>query len=401
MDPRDAGGGDDLRRRAGDPDHASRRADDPMSILYVTARYPPFVGGTEIHTAEVAQRMVKRGHDVTVLTTAFEPLPTGEEFVSGVRVVRVRARPADVDFYIAPGVASYVRRHRWDIVHCQGYHTFVAPLAMGAALLTKQPLIVTFHSGGHSSRLRRWLRPVQQLALRPMLARADRLIGVSKFETDFFRRRLHLPPSRFETITNGVAREFIDVDVEPSEHESVVCSVGRLERYKGHHRVIEALPRIRDRVPDVRLRIVGDGPYRRQLEQLAARLDVADIVEFVVIRPEDRKSMAELFRSAHLVTLLSDYESQGVVGLEALAVGRPLVVADGTALAELGQYGDVSIVPPGADAATIGAMIVRTLQETATGGRSFVPMWDQTVEALEAVYADVLAARSSGSTTRA
>lgn len=371
-----------------------------MSILYVTARYPPFVGGTEIHTAEVARRMVARGHDVTVLTTCFEPLPTGEEVIDGVRVVRVRARPADYDFYFAPAVYSYIRSGRWGVVHCQGYHTFVAPLAMAAALRTKQPLVVTFHSGGHSSAVRRSLRPVQQAALRPLLARADRLIGVSRFETDFFRRRLRLSADHFETITNGVAQDFLDVNGDAATEQTIVCSVGRLERYKGHHRVIEALPAIRKKIPDVMLRIVGDGPYRPQLESLARRLEVDDIVEFVVIGPEDRQAMAALFRSSRLVTLLSDYESQGVVGLEAIAVGRPLVVADGTALAELAQFGEISIVPPAADAQTIGALIVHKIKEESHPTRTFVPMWEQTVAALEAVYDDVLAARASDGRTR-
>ena len=120
----------------------------PLSLLYVTARYPPFVGGTEIHTAEVARRMVARGHDVTVLTTAFEPLPTGEETVEGVRVVRVRAWPADFDFYFAPGIRSTIIAGRWDLIHCQGYHTFVAPAAMIAAVTSRQPFIVTFHMEG-------------------------------------------------------------------------------------------------------------------------------------------------------------------------------------------------------------------------------------------------------------
>jgi glycosyltransferase involved in cell wall biosynthesis len=101
-----------------------------------------------------------------------------------------------------------------------------------------------------------------------------------------------------------------------------------------------------------------------------------------------------------LVTLLSDYESQGVVGLEAIAVGRPLVVADGTALAELGQYGEVSIVPPAADAETIGALVAHKLRQASAPLRTFVPAWEQTVDALEDVYADVLTARQSA-TTRA
>jgi glycosyltransferase involved in cell wall biosynthesis len=357
--------------------------------LYVSARYPPFVGGTEIHTAEVARRMVLRGHDVTVLTTAFEPMPTGESIVEGVRVVRLRAWPADLDLYFTPSLYSWIRRGKWDIVHCQGYHTFVAPIAMAAAIAAHQRFVVTFHSGGHSSMVRRSLRPLQQQLLRPMLKRADRLIGVSQFETDFFRRRLRLPESQFATITNGVSPDFLEVSSETAGTRTVICSVGRLERYKGHHRVIEALPALRKLVPDVVLYIIGDGPYRARLETLARRLGVRDCVEFMSVDPGERRKMAELFRSADLVTLLSDYESQGVVGLEAIAVGRPLLVADGTALAELGRFGEVSVVPPAADKHSLAGLIARKLRENVTPRRDLVPLWENTADALEKLYYDV------------
>ncbi|HEY4610621.1 MAG TPA: glycosyltransferase family 4 protein [Ilumatobacteraceae bacterium] len=363
---------------------------DSLRILYISARYPPFVGGTEIHTAEVARRMVDRGHDVTVLTTAFEPIPTGEQVVEGVPVVKVRAWPADFDLYIAPALSRFIKHGSWDIVHCQGYHTFVAPMAMAAAIRARQRFVVTFHSGGHSSMLRRSLRPLQQQLLRPMLKRAERLIGVSQFETDFFRRRLHLPANQFATITNGVSPDFLEVSDDNDTSRRVICSVGRLERYKGHHRVIETLPALRKLVPNVVLYIVGDGPYRTQLQTLVRRLDVADIVEFLSVDPGERRQMAELFRSAHLIALLSDYESQGVVGLEAIAVGRPLLVADGTALAELGKYGAVSVVPPNVDKYSLAEVIARKLQEDVSPPRHLVPLWENTADQLETLYRELV-----------
>jgi len=363
---------------------------DALTILYISARYPPFVGGTEIHTAEVARRMAARGHDVTVLTTVFEPIPTGESVIEGVRVVKVRAWPADFDFYLAPSLYRFVKSGSWDIVHCQGYHTFVAPIAMAAAISAHQRFVVTFHSGGHSSMFRRTMRPLQQQMLRPMLKRAARLIGVSQFETDFFRRRLRLPASQFATITNGVSPDFLDASGEMETSRRVICSVGRLERYKGHHRVIETLPALRKLVPNVLLYIVGDGPYRRQLEALVERLDVGDIVEFISVDPAERRQMAELFRSAHLIALLSDYESQGVVGLEAIAVGRPLLVADGTALAELDRYCDVSVVPPNVDKYSLAELIARNLTDDSSPPRHLVPLWDNTADELESLYREIV-----------
>ena len=275
-------------------------------------------------------------------------------------------------------------------MHCQGYHTFVAPMAMAAAIAAHQRFVVTFHSGGHSSMFRRSLRPLQQLLLLPMLKRADRLIGVSEFESDFFRRRLHLPASKFATISNGVSPDFLDVHSEAERSRSIICSVGRLERYKGHHRVIEALPEVLKIIPNVVLYIVGDGPYRQRLETLARRLGIRNHIEFITVDPRERRQMAELFRSANLITLLSDYESQGVVGLEAIAVGRPLLVADGTAFAELGKFGEVSVVPPFADKYSLAGLIARKLQEDLSPPRSVVPVWDNAADAIEALYRDVL-----------
>jgi len=358
--------------------------------LYVVARYPPLVGGTEVHTAEIAKRMRGRGHDVTVLTTTVEAGSATTDVEDGTTVVRVRAWPRRADWYFAPGVVPFIARRRWDIVHCQGYHTLVAPLAMGAAIASRQPFVVTFHSGGHSSWVRRRVRPLQRRLLRPGLKRADRLIGVSEFETEFFRRRLRLARTPFVTIPSGVSREFLDSPPHPPSSRPVICSVGRLERYKGHHRVISALPEVRRLVPGAILRIVGDGSFRPQLEALAAQHGVQDYVEFLVIAPRERSRMADMFSSATVVTMLSQYESQGMMGLEALAVGRPLIVGEDTALAELGRYGDITIVPSDADDRTIATAIAEKVRAKPSVGRDLVPGWDTTVDALESLYFEIV-----------
>src|SRR5438128_1723946 len=117
-------------------------------VLLVTARYFPHIGGTETHVYEVAQRLARADVDVTVLATdPSATLPT-DEIVNGVHIKRVRAWPAHHDYYFAPGIYRFITQGQWDIVHCQGYHTLVAPLAMLAALRARIPYIVTFHSGG-------------------------------------------------------------------------------------------------------------------------------------------------------------------------------------------------------------------------------------------------------------
>ena len=181
------------------------------------------------------------------------------EDVEGVTVRRVRAWPANRDYYFAPEIGRIVREGEWDLVHLQSYHTLVAPITMAAAQRAHVPYVVTFHPGGHTSQLRNRLRGVQQLLLRPLLAGAERLIAVARFELEMFSRRLHLPHDKFVHIPNGCDIKAPDLAPDAVHKNGTIASVGRLERYKGHHHVVAALPYVLQERPDAHLVDCGHG----------------------------------------------------------------------------------------------------------------------------------------------
>ena len=162
-----------------------------MRILMVAARCHPFMGGIETHIQEVGPRLTARGYTVEVLTTDPSGEWPAEENVLGMHVRRVPAWPKAHDFYIAPGIFAAIRCGSWDLIHFQGYGTFVVPIGLLALATLRRdlPFVLTFHSGGHSSPLRNAVRRTQHALLRPLISRAERLIGVSDFDADFFRQR--------------------------------------------------------------------------------------------------------------------------------------------------------------------------------------------------------------------
>jgi len=362
----------------------------PLRALLVTPRYVPFIGGVEHHVSQIAQRLARNGVDVTVLTA--DPggrLPT-EEQLAGVTVRRVRAWPTERDYYFAPGIYRVIASGSWDIVHVQSYHTLVAPLAMLAALRTNIPYVVTFHGGGHSSRLRNSLRGMQRMLLRPLLARAQRLVAIASFEIAFFEKQLRLPRERFVCIPNG---SDLSSGVRPASTTAdgtLIASVGRLERYKGHHRIIAALPYLLDRRPDVHLWIAGTGPYEPALRRLARELRVADRVEIRAVPADDRQTMALELSKAALVVLLSEYETHPLAVLEALALGRPALVADTSGLSELAERGLVRAIPLKSSAEQVASAVLDQLHQPLVPASIDLPTWDECAADLLDLYYAVL-----------
>jgi len=215
------------------------------------------------------------------------------------------------------------------------------------------------------------------------------VIGGADFERDFFVRRMSLDPGRALTITNGVSDEFCRVERGTDTKSGLLATIGRLEHYKGHHLVIEALPEVRRRVPGARLRIIGDGPYESELRTRAEELDVSDAVEFVKVPYGNRRLLAEMMAEADVIAILSSYESQGIAGMEAVATGARVVVAEGSALTELRRFDGVSLVSRTDPGQVVDALVTQLRLPRLTT-RPVVPSWDDTTTEVEAVYTDVV-----------
>lgn len=360
-----------------------------MRLLMVSARFPPFTGGVETHVREVAPRLAKRGVEVVVLTSDPSGQQPSVEVVDGVQVVRIPAYPRHRDYYFAPGIVEHLRSRRYDLVHLQGYHTLVAPLTMFAARRASIPYVVSFHSGGHSARLRRMARGVQRLVLHPGFSGASRLIAVSSFELDLFRRSQHLASSRYTLIRNGSSMP--PPSTVADDDAPVVLSVGRLERYKGHHRLIAAWPYVLEHRPTARLRILGVGPYEPQLRRQVSALGLDGSVEFGSIPAGNPQAMADAYGQAHVVALLSEYEAHPVAVMEALAVGRPVVASQSTGLAEIVAGGLARGVASDATAAEIAGALLRQIHDPLEVDRTTLPTWDDCAAQLHDLYRSVLA----------
>jgi glycosyltransferase involved in cell wall biosynthesis len=357
----------------------------------IAARCQPEIGGIESHVAEVASRLVSRGYEIEILTTDRSgDLPRRETLPEGYTVRRFRAFPASRDYYFSPGLFWAAFRGTYDLVHVQGVHTLVPPLAMLAALLRRRPYLLTFHTGGNSGALRERSRGLQWRILSPLLRRANRLVGVSVFEGHRFDDVLGWPRDTIQVIRNGGSLP--EVGPDAVRVPGRILSVGRVERYKGHHRAVEALPELVKTHPEAHLQILGQGPYEADLTALAASLGVADRVSIEFVPPKDRALMGTKMASASVMTLLSDYEAHPVAVMEALTAGTPAVVSRTSGLSELADMGWVEGVPADATPAQTAAAIAKQFDAPVLPDPAILPTWETCVEALADAYDEIMSA---------
>jgi glycosyltransferase involved in cell wall biosynthesis len=365
-----------------------------LRIMQVAARFPPFMGGIELHTFEVGRRMAAMGHLVTVLTGD----PTGalpkQEDVSGMQVLRVPVYPKSSDVFFAPAVYGKLLRADFDIAHIQGFHTFFPPLAMLGAIRSSTAFVATFHSGGHSSPLRQSLRGTQMAILRPLMVRADRLVAVSQFEADRFAAGLRVRRDLISVVSNGAEIEAASEVARPDRDRPVIISVGRLERYKGHHRVILAFAELLKIRPNATLKVIGEGPYKPELLALVEKLGLKDRVAVGGIPPERRKEMGSTLASASVIVLLSDYEAHPVAALEAISLGCSVIANNSTGFAEMAKSGLLRGIDPQASPKAVAAAIVEEIDRSPDGRRTVkIANWDDCTGNLLDIYFDVVGAR--------
>ena len=243
--------------------------------------------------------------------------------------------PPRVGMTIAPlsmalasvGTARRLQREGFDFDLIDAHYYY--PDGVAAVLLGKwlgKPVVVTAR-GSDVNLLPQYRLPRKMIQWAAVHAKAS--IGVSRALTEVLRGLGHAD-ERLHVMRNGVDlvrfRPLPPMEARGStgiEGEPVLLCVGNLVELKGHAIVIEALAHLVERHPNLRLVLVGDGPERKNLEALVARLGLQDHVQFVGVVPNDQ--LYRWYSAADVLVLASSREGWPNVLLEAMACGTPVV----------------------------------------------------------------------------
>jgi phosphatidylinositol alpha-1,6-mannosyltransferase len=233
---------------------------------------------------------------------------------------QLRARPNKIWYCLTAFVVSL--RSRPSVIFCG--HLSLAPFAWVLAKLNGAKLIIQVHG------IEAWVRPSRLIRL--AIERADSILSASRYTRARVMAWAAVPPERVIVVNNTVSSLFTVGDGMALRDElclqgkTILLTVGRmdsLEKYKGHDRVITALPKLLEAGHDIVYVIVGDGDDRPRIAGLAERTGVGPRVAFT--GPLSRTKLIDAYRMADLFVMPSTGEGFGIVFLEAMACGTPAV----------------------------------------------------------------------------
>jgi glycogen(starch) synthase len=378
-----------------------------MRVLMLVWEFPPHsVGGIAAHVDGLSQALARSGNDVVLLTLAHDGTPD-DAVVGGIRVLRARtdlpwlpeddlvARVASANHHL---VQLSTRLGSWvpDIVHAHDWH--VAWAADTLSALHHARLVATFHAterGRHGGRVPPG-EPSTIHAIESWLAHdAAAVVASSKFMVSEVVGGFELPAEQSHLIPNGIDPTWWSAGNRRSERTPLVFTWGRVQYEKGFQVLARSMSLLRPRVAGIQCVIGGRGSYLPELQSQIDIEGVSDLVHLPGFLPDDR--LRDTVHRAGCVAVPSLYEPFGIVALEALAGGAPLVVARTGGLAELiGGTGAGLLFEPG-NADELAACIEMVLTDAAMAdemrrcGSALLAerySWDAIAGATVAVYAD-------------
>lgn len=346
-----------------------------MHILMLSWEFPPVVvGGIARHVHDLAVSLARQGVSVTILTTGTAQTAPVER-LGGLTVHRVApANPASMDFVgqvmqlnlnlLERGLSLAAQGESFDLVHAHDWVTAYAGKALKHGL--DLPLVATIHAtewgrnNGLHDDLQRYISNIEWW----LGYEAWRVICCSRFMAGELRAVFQLPEDKLRVLPNGVFPEDFAAGSMPVElrqryaapDEKILFHVGRLVREKGLDVLLEAMPQILARLPQVKLVIAGRGGYEAELKTRAERLGIFHRVYFTGYIDDQTRNL--LYRLADAAVFPSLYEPFGIVALEAMAADVPPVVSDSGGLSEVVVHGRNGLKVQTGNARSLGENIL-------------------------------------------
>jgi len=354
-------------------------ADNPMNICMITWEYPPrIVGGIARHCEGLAKALVKIGHPVHVITLDFPGALQYEE-VEGVKIHRTSVELGHPSFiawvfifnhFMEKKVAMLSKDVKFDIVHIHDW--LVAFSGIATKHYLKIPLVLTLHSTefGRAFSLNNpdsyLIDGIEWWAT----YESKRVIVTSNSMKHEVEEHFHLPQSKIDVIPNAIDASKYNVKVDReavkrrygiAPDDRVVLFVGRLVPQKGVEHLIKATSKIVSNHPNTRIVIVGDGWLKEHLWNLAVSSEYKHKILFLGFLSD--QELIELTLSSDVLVVPSIYEPFGIVALEGMAAGVPVVASNVGGLAEIIEHDRTGVLVYAGDPNSIAWGVNRVLSD--------------------------------------
>lgn len=384
-----------------------------MRLLMLNPFYYPYSGGTEKHLFEACKRLARK-HDVTVLTSML-PRTQREEVVEGVRVVRMpsavltwlpRPLPPPVPLYLFPWADLAEEAKQADVVHIHNRFVYSMFEIFAIKKIFKKKMVLTLHNA----------RP-QGIDLptdfvgglyddvygERIMRNCDAIAGVSKNTLD-----VTVPQDlrvRKQVVYNGVDTRLFNPrnsggrilkDLVGVEGKGIVLTVCRLMEQKGLDYLLDSIPLVdKELKGKAHFVLLGRGPMLEHLQSKARKLGVEEKISFLAERFSE-KDLSALYAASDCFVLPSLWEPFGIVLVEAMATGKPVVGTAIGGIPEIIEHGKNGFLVQPRDARALAERISFVLQNRKTakklgaeGRRDVVRKftWDQTAKSYEKFYA--------------
>ena len=327
-----------------------------MKILMLTWEYPPrIVGGIARVVHDLSKRLIKDGHDVTVVTYREGELPYYEND-KGVEVYRVdnyMITPNNfidwimqLNFNLVAKASELIAKEgNFDVIHAHDW--LVANAAKTLKHAYNIPLVSTIHAtesgrnSGIHDETQRYINDTEWM----LTYEATEVIVNSNFMKGHIQGLFGLPFDKINVIPNGInLTNFngIERDYEfrrqyALDNEKIILYMGRLVYEKGIQHLIAAMPKILDNYHDAKLIIAGKGGMIDELKAQVEYMGISNKVYFTGYL--DAKQVQKMYKCADVAVFPSTYEPFGIVALEAMLAGVPTVVSDVGGLNEIVEHG--------------------------------------------------------------
>jgi glycosyltransferase involved in cell wall biosynthesis len=386
-----------------------------MRILMSLTYYRPNVSGLTIYVERLAAELVERGHAVTVLTAQHDPALAAEEYIDGVKIVRAPALVTVGKAPIMPRYAdtAYRLAKKHDVVHLH-LPQLEASLAAAAGKKAGKPVLLTYHCDLQlpAGLINRGFDAGVYAANYTTGTLADRIVAYTQDYADHspLLRRF---PDKITVIKPPVIQEPPTDDEVATFRQRfglgsgpVLGFASRLATEKGIEYGIQALPMLLERFPD--LQVIFAGPYQNVVGEAEYRQRIEQMLEpyrdrWIFAGTLKGRELAAFYGAIDLLlmTSINSTESFGLVQVEAMLCGTPVVSTNLPGVRQPVTMTGMGEIVTIADSASLAAGIEKVLSQPEAYIRPRAEIaeifsLDRTVAGYESLYGDLIAHKSPG-----